>query len=108
MRCSCGYLHRSLEQGRQRAGEVGPGRARVAELCAADWGLWRTITANVEKVLEHAGDYDVPAEDRERIAARLRAVLERIEAEPKSRAWRLRAKIGERKRWYEVPEEPRH
>ena len=30
---------------------------------------------------------------------------ERIEAEPKSRAWRLRAKIGERKRWYELPEE---
>jgi hypothetical protein len=32
-------------------------------------------------------------------------VLERIEREPKSRAWKLRAKIGERKRWYDVPEE---
>ena len=82
--------------------------ARVAQLCASDWGLWRTITANVEKVLEHAGDYDVPGDERGRIAARLRAVLERIESEPKSRGWKLRAKIGERKRWYEVPEEPRH
>jgi Uncharacterised nucleotidyltransferase len=78
---------------------------RIAELCAGDWGLWRTITANVGKVLEHAGDYEVPDLDRERIAARLRAVLERIEAEPKSRGWKLRAKIGERKRWYELPEE---
>jgi len=29
--------------------------ARIAALCAADWGLWRTITANVEAVLDHAG-----------------------------------------------------
>jgi hypothetical protein len=79
--------------------------ARIAELCAGDWGLWRTITRNVEKVLAHAGDYDVPAADRERIEARLREVLDRIEAEPKSRGWKLRAKIGERKRWYELPEE---
>jgi hypothetical protein len=79
--------------------------ARIAELCASDWGLWRTITQNVEKVIEHAGNYDVADGDRERMVARLRAVLERIEAEPKSRGWRLRAKIGERKRWYELPEE---
>jgi hypothetical protein len=79
--------------------------ARVAELCASDWGLWRTITANVEKVLQHAPDYDVPDAERERMTARLREVLERIEAAPKSRGWKLRAKIGERKRWYELPEE---
>jgi hypothetical protein len=78
---------------------------RIAELCASDWGLWRTITANVEKVLAHAGDYEVPAPDRERIEARLREVLDRIEAEPKTRGWKLRAKIGERKRWYDLPEE---
>ena len=78
---------------------------RIAELCAADWGLWRTITQNVAKVLEHAGDYDLPEADRQRIAARLQAVLDRIEAEPKTRGWKLRAKIGERKRWYDLPEE---
>jgi hypothetical protein len=79
--------------------------ARIAALCAGDWGLWRTITANVETVLGHAGGYDVPDTDRERIAARLREVLVRVEEEPKTRGWRLRAKIGERKRWYELPEE---
>jgi len=79
--------------------------ARVAELCASDWGLWRTITANVETVLGHTDRYEVADEDRARMAARLRALLDRIEAEPKTRGWRLRAKIGERKRWYELPEE---
>jgi hypothetical protein len=79
--------------------------ARIAALCAADWGLWRTISANVETVLDHAGRYDVPDGDRARIQARLRELLDRIEAEPKTRGWKLRAKIGERKRWYELPEE---
>jgi hypothetical protein len=79
--------------------------ARIAALCAADWGLWRTITANLERCRGHVGDYDLPTADRDRIAARFDELLERIEAEPKGRGWRLRAKVGDRKRWYELPEE---
>jgi hypothetical protein len=79
--------------------------ARIAELCAGDWGLWRTITENVAKVRERATNYDVPADAQQRMAGRLQEVLDRIESEPKSRGWKLRAKIGERKRWYELPEE---
>ena len=77
--------------------------ARVAELCASDWGLWRTITQNLDACRGFAGTYDVP--DRPALEERLGALLERIESEPKSRAWKLRARIGERKRWYELPEE---
>ena len=76
--------------------------ARVAELCAGDWGLWRTITKNLDEVGRHLGRYEI---DRETAARRLRELELRIEAAPKSRAWRLRAKIGERKRWYDLPEE---
>jgi hypothetical protein len=76
--------------------------ARVAELCAQDWGLWRTITKNLEAVGEHLDQYEV---DREVAARRLAELQRRIEEEPKSRGWRMRAKIGERKRWYELPEE---
>lgn len=79
--------------------------ARIAELCGGDWGLWRTITANLERCRDHLSDYALPAEDTERINHRLSAVLDRIEQAPKSRGWRLRAKIGDRKRWYELPEE---
>jgi hypothetical protein len=79
--------------------------AQIAALCAADWGLWRTITANLERCRGHVGDYELPAEDRERIAQRFDELLARIEAEPKSRGWRLRAKVGDRKRWYDLPEE---
>jgi hypothetical protein len=79
--------------------------AQIAALCAADWGLWRTITANLERCSSHVDDYELPAGDRERIAQRFGELLARIEAEPKGRGWRLRAKVGERKRWYDLPEE---
>jgi len=76
---------------------------RVAELCACDWGLWRTITQNLVACRSFADTYDVP--DRHVLDERLDALLERIEAQPKSRAWKMRSKIGDRKRWYELPEE---
>jgi hypothetical protein len=51
------------------------------------------------------GDYELPADDRARIEASFDQLLERIEAEPKSRGWRRRAKTGDKKIWYELPEE---
>ena len=79
--------------------------ARVARLCAEDWGLWRTITANLERCAAEVDGYELPERDRDRVRDRLKALLNDIEAAPKGRAWKLRAKIGERKRWYDLPEE---
>jgi hypothetical protein len=79
--------------------------ARIAELCAADWGLWRTITANLDTCIAHVDGYDLAPADRDELRGRLRALRERIDAREKSRGWRLRARVGERKRWYETPEE---
>ena len=77
--------------------------ARVAALCAADWGLWRTITQNLVACRAFAEGIAVPGHAEH--TARLDGLLYRIEAEPKSRGWKLRAKVGDRKRWYELPEE---
>jgi hypothetical protein len=82
--------------------DTGINGTRIAELCGDDWGLWRTITRNLDSVGSHLPSYDV---DRDLAAGRLAALQERIEAAPKSRGWRLRDKVGERKRWYELPEE---
>ena len=79
--------------------------ARIAELCAADWGLWRTITHNLERCRSDVDNYGLSAGEQEAIGSRLEELLGRIEAEPKTRGWKLRARIGERKRWYELPEE---
>jgi hypothetical protein len=76
--------------------------AQAARLCAEDWGLWRTITRNLEACRQQLGAYGA---DVAPVGDMIVELEERIEAEPKSRAWRLRAKIGERKRWYDLPEE---
>jgi hypothetical protein len=78
---------------------------RIAQLCAADWGLWRTFTANLDALGNHVGRYDLQEEAKRRIADRIRTLQERIEQEPKSFGWKMRSKIGDRKRWYELPEE---
>lgn len=79
--------------------------ARIAQLCADDWGLWRTITGNLARCAELLPGYELSDAERARVSERIQAVLARIEQEPKSRGWRLRAKVGERKRWYELPDE---
>ena len=79
--------------------------AWVARLLADDWGLWRTSKMNVERVREGVGGYDLDEAVRATVTDRLDRLWARIEAEPKSRGWRLRDRIGDRKRWYEEPEE---
>jgi hypothetical protein len=79
--------------------------ARIAELLSDDWGLWRTFTGNLGACRERLAAYDLPEEDARLVAGRIDTLAGRIEAEPKSRGWKLRARIGERKRWYETPEE---
>ncbi len=43
----------------------------------------------------------LPDEVRQRVRTRSRAIRDAIEAEPKTRKWRLRARVGARMRWYE-------
>ena len=78
----------------------------LSELAAADWGLWKTTTTVAERADAHARaleGFDRVREVHEQ-GGRFLGALEEV---PKTRAWRLRAKIGERKRWYELPEESR-
>jgi hypothetical protein len=79
--------------------------ARIARVLSDDWGLWRTFTGNLAVCREHVAEYDLPAAERQALTERIDALAGRIESEPRSRAWRLRARVGERRRWYETPEE---
>ena len=72
----------------------------VARVCAKDWGWWRTLTMNVDKVRQAAGAYELGPEERDRVVAQADAILQRIDGEPKSIGWKMRAKVGDRKKWY--------
>lgn len=82
------------------------GVSRIAMLCASDWGLWRTTTMNLDKVRLLAQDYaQLTGEQKERVSTQVDAVLARIEQEPKTLAWRLRARVGDRVKWYKDVDE---
>ena len=70
--------------------------AYLSALVGDDWGLWRTSTGTLEVV----------AELRARRRRRARANAERLRgARPRASGSEMRARVGERKRWYELPEE---
>jgi hypothetical protein len=79
--------------------------AYIAKLCAGDWGLWRTTTMNIERARGAAQRFHLAPEDEAIVLSRLDDLRKRIDAEPKSTKWKLRARVGERVQWYEDPEE---
>jgi hypothetical protein len=84
--------------------------ARFGQVLGADWGWWRTVTGNLDKLpalltenpqLAQPGmPYD-PVEQ----AAGLRNLADEA---PKSMKWRVRSGVGDKVRWYELPEEVDH
>jgi len=84
--------------------ESGVNSAYVSQLGAGDWGLWKTMGLVAERSERFA--VDLPDFDAsELVAERLRRLRIELDSVPKTRRWKLRARIGERKRWYEIPEE---
>lgn len=76
----------------------------VAEVLARDWGWWRTVTGSLDRLMEHMSTVSNFA-PRDDVAARIDALAEQIAAAPKSRRWKVRARVGERVSWHNLPEE---
>ena len=81
--------------------DEGVNMALVARLCGKDWGWWRTLTMNLGKVRQAAAAYDLSADEQQDVEQQVDAALARIEEEPKSMGWKMRARIGDRKKWYQ-------
>jgi len=79
-------------------------------LVADDWGWWRTVTLNLDRIIALVTGGARPSIEGGRYDARgqLQTLSEAADSAPKSRRWKMRARIGERMRWYEVPEETPH
>ncbi len=76
----------------------------IASLCANDWGIYKTLTVNIANILSEVSRYELDPEAAKVVSIRLRDLQNMIETIPKTSRWKLRARIGERKRWYELPE----
>ncbi len=76
----------------------------VARLTADDWGLYRTLQLNTQRLRTMVTEVPV---DPTLVVQRLDDLWRSIDAKPKSLRWRLRARVGDRMSWYELPEEVR-
>jgi hypothetical protein len=76
----------------------------ITRLACGDWGLCRTVELNFPKLLDVLDEIDV---DRELVRSRVQQLRAAIAEGPKPLKWRLRAQVGDRMQWYELPEETR-
>jgi len=67
----------------------------IEGLVADDWGLWRTITGTLVRLPELQPG----------VAEQAQALCKVLDNAPKGRRFRLRARVGDRMRWYELPDE---
>lgn len=84
--------------------DSGINAAYIAHTMATDWGLWRTGTSTLRRAANFAEELEGFV-GRAEVQTRITELLTRLDGWPKSRRWRFRSILGERLRWYELPEE---
>ena len=92
-----------------RAPDGSPGPldlVRIRSVLGADWGFCHTAERNLRLIAGLVAETPVPDAPYP-VEAQVAALLADIEAAPKSLGWKARARVGERVRWYETPEEAR-
>lgn len=73
----------------------------IASILSNDWGFYKTYTINHDRMI----DFLKNSEYSNIILPKLQKIRETIEQFPKSMKWKMRAKIGDKVKWYEEPEE---
>jgi hypothetical protein len=71
---------------------------------AGDWGFYHTVDRNLPRLVAFARDR-LGGGQAETVAASAAQLQQAMEAAPKSLKWKMRAKVGEKVTWYELPEE---
>jgi hypothetical protein len=87
------------------------GLRRISDVVADDWGWWRTMVLNLDRIADLAvgdGRHLVPGGAPFDAATNIERIRTAVDEVPKGLRWKIRSRIGERKRWYNVPEEDAH
>jgi hypothetical protein len=81
-----------------------PGRfdlSYITRLLAGDWGFYYTVSLNVDRIRRYMDTIpELTPEHRATVTGRLDAIWQRVESAPKGLKWKLRAKVGPSRRWY--------
>lgn len=90
---------------RLEAGAVGAiDTAYLEEVWGGDWPLWRTSQLTLQKITR-AIPAGLDAESTAKATKAVAALEQLLESGRKSLRWRVRSRVGDRVRWYELPED---
>jgi len=86
----------------QQPGPKSIDTAYIVEIMRKDWGFYHTFITNLKRVPDYLEEFpSLAQEGRGIVRGRVGDLLEAVEAAPKTLAWKMRAKIGTRSRWYQ-------
>jgi hypothetical protein len=87
---------------------------RITSYTSGDWGWWRTLTGNLDKMRLlfnteiGPGELDFGRPPKLDVLAQVAALRKTVDDAPKSMKWKMRSQVGERVQWFEEPEEVGH
>ena len=74
----------------------------IVDMMRQDWGFYHTFTTNLKRVPNYFGEFPSINDSQLRlIRDRIDELLAVLETAPKTIGWKMRAKVGTRKRWYQ-------
>jgi len=79
----------------------------LAHLCSQDWGLYKTVTASLEKirrVIESDVSVQCVGMEAAELMRKVDAIRDSLTSRRKGLRWRVRSLLGERVKWYTVVE----
>lgn len=80
--------------------------AYIAEIMRKDWGFCHSTEINLARIAASVRAFPaLPETAAAAIEGNITALRDAIERAPKTQKWKLRARVGERTRWYEQVEE---
>ncbi|MHA2004945.1 MAG: hypothetical protein ACW960_12670 [Candidatus Thorarchaeota archaeon] len=79
----------------------------ISEILSKDWGFYHTVTTNLKKVATLMSKFEVlKEEEKKTVNDRIDELLRIFEDKPKSRGWKMRARVGTSKKWYKDVDTP--
>jgi hypothetical protein len=74
----------------------------IVDIMRQDWGFYYTFTTNLKHVPDYLDQFSSLGEEERRvIRGRIDRLVDAIGTAPKTLGWKMRAKIGTRRRWYQ-------
>lgn len=77
---------------------------RFVRPLASDWGFYHTVELNLGKVSSYVATALAP-EMGHAVSSAVAALRDAMEAASKTLKWKMRARVGDKVTWYELPEE---